>query len=976
MYISPASLLRRLPLRRGWRKSCCALALAIAALTAFMPVGVTAQILNNEAVDTSQMRNYVSRIVLPVRQSRDVVFDLPVISVIVIDPTFVTAELKSERVITFAGVAAGETMIIVVSKERRVSYAVEVREQPVVTGEQIAANVARRQRELLRPAGSLFFTFSPAFGGGTSSLRQGFDYRRSLGNDRTLRIESDVFKLFGSKQGSAYAAATHFGINRVMLGMSSPQGELDLLDSELNITPLSFSGYTMRGVHLASALSSRWRGLEFFAGLARPSLTLFDHKKGLLAGAVIPVLQGPSWRVRAGVMAIRVQHNEGVTKTSGVVWQTDARYAPPGERMVVESEMAYGSGGLSWRARLDLRNGPFTIYGESLSFNRNSPLVGIGAQSGGRKLKAFAIGWQPSAQFDARFSFSRAANALTARSQRVGFNHSNIFASLNYNLNPASRFGLRFNQQEIETATAGASSFLRLETRNAAVTHNLRFAGDWANDLEVSLTSSREQGAGAQLERGLSVRDELRRSIGRWSGTAYVNYTRNTPSLASLIVRSPQLLPPVLRRAYEHDPARFLIENSATLASLLPGVELPQTRSFDLGFRLQGAFSRYNWTSEMRYSAGEILARQTRRLSTTLNLGIRLDAANSLQVGGSRSLILNAPGSNTPGSQATFTVSYIHRFGTGGGDGFQFSKLFGLDRGNVQGRAFFDQNGNGEDDLGEPGVAGMKVQLDHDHSVTTDEHGQFRFTSVTPGEYNVVLTSNDLGVRLRASTTTEHHVFLSPRQTIKISYGLTNFGSVGGQIFNDLSHGGEKTKKNAPGVAGVRISLRSLKSNTSEFSQTVDASGAYSFRNLAPGSYTLEIDPVTVPPDFRLPREPSWNVVVEPLQAFYLDIALAAQRAVSGVVFVDKDGDGKFDSQKDEAVEGARVITGRTEVTTGRDGAYILRGLPAGRIELRAILPRLGAESRVITVELGPEPITRRGVHIAVAQKKTAEEGK
>lgn len=971
MVILPASPMNRVPPCRDWLKNSWALALVLALVVLSLPTLAKAQVLNVGAVDTSQMRNYARRIVLPVRLRRNVIFDQPVTSLIVIDPKLVAAEAKAQKV-SFLGLAAGETMVIVVIDGQRITYAVEVTAEPVITIEQIEANAARSEREMFRPAGSLSFTFSPALSGGPTTLRHGFDYRRNLGNRRTLRIESDMFKLFGGGPGLAYAAAAHFGINRVRLGVSSSGGEFDLLDSELNITPLSFNGYTMRGLHLASTAGSRWRGMEIFAGLARPSLALFDYKKGLLAGAVIPILQGRTWRVRSGLMATRAQRSASGPEADGLLWQADGTYAFD-ERTGLAGEIAYGNGGLSWRANLDLRRGPFSIHGESLSSNPDSPLVGIGAQSGGRKLQAIAIGWQPSTRFNANFSYNRAATLLNANSHRAALNHSNVFAGLTYNLSPRSRLGFRFNQQEIETSSPVLSSLLRLETRSAAITHNIRFAGGWSNDFEATATSSLEKAAGAQLERGLTFQEQLRRSFGRWSTTGYLNYTRNTPSLASLVVRNPLLLPPVLRGAYAEDPARFLIENRATLSSLLQGVELPLTRSFDLGFRPQGAFSRYNLTTEVRYSAGEIMAHENRRLSTTFNLSIRLDAANSLQVGGSRFFALN-----TPNGQSTLIVSYVHRFGSGGGDGFQFSRLFGLDRGKVQGRAFLDQNGNGEDDPGEPGIAGLTVQLDGDHSVTTDARGNFRFASIKPGEHNVALISEDLGVRLRASTAIEQRILVSARQTIQINYGLTNFGSVSGQIFNDLFLAGRQAAGNAPGIAGIRISLLSNnpEARDQSLTRTVDASGMYSFGSLPPGSYTLELDRTSVPPDFQLPPHDSWQVTVKPLQSLYLDIPLTAQRAVSGVAFIDKDGDGKFDPHHDEAVEGARVIAGRREVNTGSGGAYILRGLPAGRIELRAILPRLGAESRLITIELGPEPVTRRGVHIAIAPKKTAEEGK
>jgi hypothetical protein len=114
-----------------------------------------------------------------------------------------------------------------------------------------------------------------------------------------------------------------------------------------------------------------------------------------------------------------------------------------------------------------------------------------------------------------------------------------------------------------------------------------------------------------------------------------------------------------------------------------------------------------------------------------------------------------------------------------------------------------------------------------------------------------------------------------------------------------------------------------------------------------------------------MPSQSSWLVTVKPLENFFLDIPEVAERAVSGIVFIDKDGNGKFDPEKDETVIGARVIGGRTEVATDQSGSYLLRGLPAGRIEVRARAP-WGSESPPILLDLPAQPVTLRAVNVNV----------
>jgi hypothetical protein len=282
----------------------------------------------------------------------------------------------------------------------------------------------------------------------------------------------------------------------------------------------------------------------------------------------------------------------------------------------------------------------------------------------------------------------------------------------------------------------------------------------------------------------------------------------------------------------------------------------------------------------------------------------------------------------------------------------------------IQGRVFIDRNGNGNDDTDEPGLGGMKVQIDGDRSTTTDNRGRFRF-QMNSGDYNVALISDELGLRWRASTLTEQRVSLSALRTLNVSFGLSDYGLVGGRVFNDLLQTGEKIAGSLPGVAGVRVTLSPLNGVGPPRSASVDGHGAYQFSQLPPGSYTLEIDRASLPADFHVPTLTSWVVTVAPLENVYLDVPLLAQRAISGVVFIDKDGDGKFDLEKDEPIEGARIVTGKTEVATGRGGSYILRNLHFGKIEVRARTP-WGSETDVIIIEVSEGPVRRKGINFIV----------
>jgi hypothetical protein len=907
-------------------------------------------------ISQAPVGNQILRFRVVLLETRTVPQPEQLTSIVVVSPEIAAAVLSSQG-LTLTGLRVGETMLIGFAGTRRFTFIVQV------VGRTYAASNHKVAPSQDREAGSAFsgsysLSFSAPLGGAPTLLHQSFDFHKKLTQGRTLRFSSDIFKFMG--QGDRYrsgAAVLGLGLNRMSLGIDGPEGSIDILDSNLNISPLSFNGSTMRGFHMVSTAASPLQGIEIFAGQARPSLSLFDMNQGRVLGIVAPVVQGNSWRVRAGMFVASPGAKNKLGK-GGTVWHLDGRYAPTKD-IALEGEAAYANGGLSWRARVDFKRGPLTGSGEIVRFDRGSPLISIGAQAGGRETEAFALHWRAGSRFSASFSYNHTAIAPPANAGRAHLNRSSLTANASFKIDEKSQLNFRFAQQKVEVGPPGGSSRFQLQTQTATIGHNIRFNKNWSNNFQAQISSSRELRAGAATDDGFILNDQLRYAFKRGSATAFVRYARQNSTIVGLLVRNPTLLPSVLQSAFAADPVGFLQTNHDSLGLLLPGIELPQTRGLDLGVRLQAAFSKINVSGEVRYSANEILARQHRRLVASVSMNLRLDTANSLQVRASRSF-----GSHGTGGQSALTVSYVHRFGAGSGGGLQFSRLLGLERGKIQGRVFFDQNGNGHDDINEPGVAGMKVQLGGDRIAMTDAGGRFHF-DVNSGGYQIRLISKELGERWRASTMTEQNVFLAPRQTVNISFGITDYGLVAGRVFNDVSLKGNQGAGSSPGVPGVRLTLRPVNGKGLAVSVNADGAGAYQFRSVSPGRYTLELDPASLPPDFRMLGQTSWPVIVQPLINLYLDIPISAQRAISGVVFIDQDGDGKFTPEKDRAVEGARVVTGKTDVTTGKSGAYILRNLPSGSIEIHA-RTQSGGKSAVLCIALDAEPTRRSGVNFAV----------
>lgn len=898
-----------------------------------------------------------TRVRIMLGEKQDLQVATGVDSFILVSPETATVENKNRFTLTITGTKVGETILLITYGQHRYTYVVEVVGKPSGYARQFTGETVRKPSAT---TGSFTTLYSQGFDGSPSILRQTLSYRRKLSNDRTLRVSGDMSKLFGSgDRDLALAQVREFAFNRLSVGVETPTKTIDLVDSEINISPLTLNNYTMRGFHMTRASKFATdravsaKGLEIFAGMARPLVSFFDNTSGKIAGAMVPFIDHKTFQVRAGLLAVSPEKNNR-TVSGGAIFQLDATFSLKKE-ISADGELSYSRGDLSWRGRVDLTFLKYGASAEVTRFARSSPLISIGAQPGGRKSEAVSFYWRPDPRFSAAAGFTRTDVRRQTNSQLGDYGRSRLFFSANYSLKKSARINVRYTDQSIETAFPGSVSKFEINTRTFMVGNTYKFNQNWSNLIEARLIFSREARADAGLERGFSINEQLRYSWRGASATGFVNFTHKTPSLTSLIVRDPRLLPVVLQTAFALDPAGFLRTYRDRLQFLLGGIDLPQTRSFDAGVRFQKTFSLLTVMGETRYNAGEIYAANQRSVYTAASVGVRLDNANSMRVNAWRAF---------GGGQSGVTVSYTHQFGSSG-DGFQFSKLLNFSRGTVRGRVFYDLNGNGLFDPAEPGVAGMKMDIDGNKSVITDKDGLYTLPA-SEGSHTIALRSDELGVRLLASTPTEQRIALDGRQRLDLNFGVSDFGAVSGRVFNDIG----PYAQNAPGLAGVKITLRSADTGFGSFAleRTTGPSGMYDFRGLRPGKYLIEIDPATVPANFRIPAITGSSVVVESLHSSVYDVPIAAQRAIAGTVFIDRNGDGRYTNGIDEPVEGVTVAVEDTTSVSGADGAYLLRDLPAGKARLLVRWPD-GLESASTEVELEPGPAIQRSVDVPVPQR-------
>ena len=286
--------------------------------------------------------------------------------------------------------------------------------------------------------------------------------------------------------------------------------------------------------------------------------------------------------------------------------------------------------------------------------------------------------------------------------------------------------------------------------------------------------------------------------------------------------------------------------------------------------------------------------------------------------------------------------------------------------GSIGDRVWFDANGNGTQDPGEPGIPGITVsvlwagpdgQFDTGDEVTltrtTGTDGLYLFTDLPAGPYVLTVTptpgleqtGDPDAVRDNSSAVT-----LTPGQTdLNQDFGYRGLSNLGGTVYVDVNKNGRRDA-GEPRIPGVVVTLTGTDTagNPVTRTATTAADGTYLFTNLAPGTYGVV---ETQPPQFADGEETLGTVGGTPAGSVGADrfdrVVLTAGSSgvnydfgevggtVSGRVFLDRDRDG-LPGAGEPPIPSVLVVirdSGGTVVgtaTTGPDGTYRFDGLPGG----------------------------------------------
>ncbi|MFO1430472.1 MAG: SdrD B-like domain-containing protein [Candidatus Competibacteraceae bacterium] len=286
---------------------------------------------------------------------------------------------------------------------------------------------------------------------------------------------------------------------------------------------------------------------------------------------------------------------------------------------------------------------------------------------------------------------------------------------------------------------------------------------------------------------------------------------------------------------------------------------------------------------------------------------------------------------------------------------------------------YLDANGNGVQNVGEPGIPGVTVALLDSTSkviatTITDQNGQYLFPRLPAGTYTVVVTDTDhvLGEVVQTGDPDESGkcVICDGRSTITVN-GTSNYldrdfgyappgqtfgqGAIGDTIF--LDRNGNNTFDAGEGLEGVTVNLFDSTGTTLLATTVTNENGQYIFGGLNPtGSYQVRVDTTTLPnggtgltntvdPDGGANSQAVRNLASAPggidLNADF-GYSASSPNTIGGTLWKDRNGNGVLDASEPGRLAGVTLVLldniGNVVATTITDasGNYSFTGLPDG----------------------------------------------
>ncbi len=284
-----------------------------------------------------------------------------------------------------------------------------------------------------------------------------------------------------------------------------------------------------------------------------------------------------------------------------------------------------------------------------------------------------------------------------------------------------------------------------------------------------------------------------------------------------------------------------------------------------------------------------------------------------------------------------------------------------------------DLDGDGVQDVGEPGVGSVAIELLDDvgaviATTTSAADGSYNFTGVAPGQYQIRVTApagsgfssidagTDDGLDSDVNPGTGESAsftLVSGQVLTSLDAGLITPASIGDLVWYDLDADGIQDA-GEPGAAGIAVNLTTVGGAVITGTFT-DASGVYNFSGLEPGDYVVVVDPTltftaqgsggddSVDSDVDASGTSGVVNLVSGENDDSVDAGVLPP-AVGDFVWTDSDGDGVQDAGEPglggvtiELLDSGGSVVGTT--TTAADGSYLFEAVVPGTYTVRFNAP-------------------------------------
>ncbi|NND82955.1 MAG: DUF11 domain-containing protein [Gammaproteobacteria bacterium] len=284
----------------------------------------------------------------------------------------------------------------------------------------------------------------------------------------------------------------------------------------------------------------------------------------------------------------------------------------------------------------------------------------------------------------------------------------------------------------------------------------------------------------------------------------------------------------------------------------------------------------------------------------------------------------------------------------------------------ITGTVFLDSDKDGLQDGVEGGIPTITVELVNASGVviavaTTDANGDYAFNDLPNGDYTVrvsdaahLLAGYDITSGLDALPVT---LMGAPVSDVDFGYVKDEIsGSISGEIFID-ENGSADAQTVEPDLSATTVFLcfadvAPCNSGNAIATTTTDTNGEYVFAGLGAGEYEVGTDPATLPAGLTETVNPAPVKLSEGENVTDVDVGHepdANTGLMSGIVWLDVDGDGIFDPGEApipnieiligfdntevsiDAADNVTVTSGPPLVgiaTTGVDGNWVLSNIP------------------------------------------------